>query len=221
MQVISFRSGFLVTMLVVLASLIALCLTTGCSFPAKGKIRMGADQVVAPKDAESPSSIKETVTSTTLPIPAGTTITAFPMPDLTTASQSALNSIYWPKDSLLSTQTTVKEATVSPSRKPDQTVELQKLANADRRILLFASIGCLLAGIVVKALVPAWPSLPMGLFAASPILFLAWKFSEIPWWISIIPVLLVCLLVLGYKRAEWDKNGDFIPDAFQKVKKED
>lgn len=207
------------TMLGVLVVIWALFLGVGCSMiGGKGRIQVGKNKVISPPNAETASTITETTTHTTIPIPAGTAFSGIPAPDNDPVRENAVTSIYWPKETVLTQHKVTKEASVSPPRKPDATIELKKLELADRRIILYASIACLIAGIVVKAVLPAWPSLPMGLFAAAPLLFLAWKFAEIPWWIAALPVGLVIVLVLGYKRAEWDKNKDGIPDVIQKPK---
>lgn len=98
----------------------------------------------------------------------------------------------------------------------DTSVATHKIDVAERRWLLWAAIGCGIGGVVVRSLVPAWPSLSNGLLMGAALAFAAWKLADIPEWIWLVALGIVGAMSLGYKRAEWDKNGDNIPDILQK-----
>jgi hypothetical protein len=56
-----------------------------------------------------------------------------------------------------------------------------------------------------------------GLAAAT--FFALWKLSDLPSWFIAVAIAAVAggaFLILGYKRAEADLNGDGIPDRLQK-----
>jgi len=98
----------------------------------------------------------------------------------------------------------------------DTSVAKHALDVADRKWLLWAALACGIGGIVLKSLLPAWPGLSNGLLIAAPIAFSAWKLSDVPSWLWAVVLLVMGCLALGYKRAQWDKNGDGIPDIIQK-----
>jgi hypothetical protein len=112
---------------------------------------------------------------------------------------------------------TQKESTVAASTGViDTSLAKHKVDVEDRAKLLWVAIGCGIAGVALRSLMPAWPAWSNGAFAAAALAFLAWKFAEVsPWaWLGVL--IGVGLLVLGYKRAEWDKDGDNVPDFLQK-----
>ncbi len=111
-----------------------------------------------------------------------------------------------------------KQSVNASSGTIDTSVANHKIDVEERRWLLWAAIGCGIAGLVVKSMLPAWPSLSNGLLIASPCAFAAWKFAEVPAWLWGAVIVVVLLLVAGYKRAEWDKDHDGIPDFLQKSK---
>lgn len=98
----------------------------------------------------------------------------------------------------------------------DTSVAKHKIDVEDRSKLLWVAIGCGILGLVAKSMLPAWPSLSNGLLIASPCAFAAWKFAEVPSWLWACVIVGVLLLIAGYKRAEWDKDGNGVPDFIQK-----
>lgn len=98
----------------------------------------------------------------------------------------------------------------------DTSVATHKIDVAERRWLLWAAIACGIGGLVVRSLVPAWPSLSNGLLMGAALAFAAWKLAEIPQWIWLLAIGICAALALGYKRAELDRNHDGIPDFLQK-----
>jgi hypothetical protein len=111
-----------------------------------------------------------------------------------------------------------KQSVNASSGTVDTSVANHKIDVEDRSKLLWVAIGCGIAGLVVKSMLPAWPSLSNGLLIASPCAFAAWKFAEVPAWLWGAVIVVVLLLVAGYKRAEWDRDGNGVPDFLQKPK---
>jgi hypothetical protein len=100
----------------------------------------------------------------------------------------------------------------------DTTVRKAQIDAQERRWLLWTAICSAIGGIALRAVVSSWPTIYNGAFALSALSFAAWKFSEIPAWVVFSVVVVAVCLVLGYKKAEWDRNGDGIPDFLQNNK---
>lgn len=98
----------------------------------------------------------------------------------------------------------------------DTTVARHRIDVAERRWLLWAAIGCGVAGVLALQLASAWPSLGRGLLAAAACAFAAWKLAAVPAWLWLALLGAVVLVILGYKRAEWDRNGNGIPDILER-----
>jgi hypothetical protein len=112
----------------------------------------------------------------------------------------------------IKTETTVNADTGAV----DTSVAKHRIDVEERRWLLWAALGCGVAGVFLKSMLPAWPGLSNGLLLAAGIAFVSWKVAALPEWLWIGVALIFGAKALGYKKAEWDKNGDGIPDVLQK-----
>lgn len=188
-------------------------------------IKSGEITVRGPADAGKPATLTTSNTGTTVPLPEGSVIvvteTAAQPAQPATSTEPAVPA----KPAVTVTEiipggpTEVRkiESTVkADTGTVDTSVRQHQIDVAERRWLLWTAIGCGIVGIVVRSMLPAWPALSNGLLAAAALAGLSWKLADVPSWIWLAALLVVGLLVLGYKRAEWDANKDGIPDILQK-----
>lgn len=183
------------------------------------KIRIGGDSVMAPKDAGKPASLAKSESGATVALPAGSSlvITKYEAMEATQDSPALPAKEVTEIKPNGPTEYVKKEASVSAQTGTvDTSVKKHEIDVQERRWLLFAAIGCGIGGIVIRSLLPGWPALSNGLLIASPCAFAAWKFADVPSWIWIAIIGVVAAMALGYKRAEWDKDGDGIPDFLEK-----
>lgn len=198
---------------------VAMVLVSGCGLlPGKGTIRSGETSVRGQSEAVN-TTLNTSTAGEKVALPQNSKITttetaAQPATEKSPARPAQTVTVIEPggPTEWVKTASTVQADT----GKVDTSVSLHKIDVAERRWLLWAAIGCGILGIVLKSMLPAWPGISNGLLIASPAAFAAWKFAEVPAWLWFVVVVAVVLLALGYKRAEWDKNGDGIPDALQK-----
>lgn len=184
---------------------LSVLLMAGCK--STGSIKSSSGLFVKPPaQSESPTSVTESKASQTLSIPAGSTIQVVHTPATPSAPESTQTTYTISKDTQQSVQSNSQTISLSPTRKPDTTVELHKADLAERRIILYVAIACLLGGIALKALMPAWPGASTTAWVASGVLFAAWKFSEVPWWAAALVVGLYVAIAGGYKRGEVDER---------------
>lgn len=189
---------------------------SGCSmFAKRPSISGGGFSVVGPADAGKPATLDSGASVATLPLPAGSTLVmtkseatkAIPATDQTpaVAAQPAKEVVEvklagpteWRK-----TESTVKADTGTV----DTSVATHRIDVEERRWLLFAAIGCGIAGLICKASFPAWPSISNGLLMAAVAAGAAWKLSDIPAWLWAVVIGVSVLLVMGYKRREKDER---------------
>lgn len=212
--------SFLVSLLLLTPAL------TGCQLlKTAGFIRSGKTTVQAVRDAGTPAVLNTSTAGESVILPVGTKISTTETERLparpATAEEAAKPELPATKVTVveLSKDTEWKrtEATVQANTGAvDTSVALHRIDVASRIWLLWVAIGCGIAGIVLKSMLPAWPGLSNGLLIAAPAAFAAWKFADVPSWAWALVLGVVALLALGYKRAEWDKNGDGVPDILQK-----
>jgi len=199
-----------------------LCLLlSGCSLlPSLGKIKLPSGvQVQAPKDNGSPAQVATSEAGVSVALPLGSRVvvtkeSALPATEKTPAQPAREITEIIPAGPSAYTQ---KESTVAATTGTiDTSLRKHEIDVKDRAKLLWVAIACGIAGLVAKSMLPAWPALSNGLLIASPCAFAAWKFAEVPAWLWGAVIVGVLLLIAGYKRAEWDKNKDGIPDILQK-----
>lgn len=184
-----------------------LALMSGCSILPRIKLPNGAT-VTAPRDAGKPATLTSGEVRTGFRVPAHskltvTAIEALPASDKEPA-QAAREISVWEfaeptQFERVATSLSADTGTV------DTSVAKHRIDAAQRVWLLWAAIGCGVGGILAMQLVSAWPSLGRGLLAASAAAFAAWKMSEVPAWLWGAVIVVVILVILGYKRAEADK----------------
>jgi hypothetical protein len=177
----------------------------GCQH--SGRLRLASGTIVTPPiQAESPTEVQEANSTQELKLPSGSTIQVIHSPATPTSPESTQTTYTLAKDSVQSLATSSQTVSLSPTRKPDTTVALHKADLAERRILLYAAIICLVGGIALKALLSSWPGASTTAWVASGILFAAWKFSEVPWWAALVAAGLYLAIAGGYKRGEVDEK---------------
>jgi len=201
------------------AVLIALSMALGgCSiFPRAPKIQIGDAKVEAPRDAGKPATLDKGEVRTAFEIPAQTlmrveeiaptpatdTAPARPAVKLTTFSFGAPTHFEQVASTLLASTGTV-----------DTSVAKKRIETESKAPLLYAAIGAGVAAVVFMVL--KWPTVALLCGIGSGAFFAAWRLADIPWSAGLIALTAGGALMLGYKRAEWDVNGDGIPDRFQK-----
>lgn len=184
-----------------------------------GRIRSAAATVVGVQDAGAPATLATGESKQMVAIPAESPVSVTRIE----AVPATANTPFQPAREVFAF-TPLKETrweTVSSTLRADTgtvdtSVAMKKIEVAERRWLLFAAIGCGIAGLLSRSILPAWPAISNGLLAAAVASGLAWKLSDVPWWLWLLVLGVVVVLILGYKRAEWDKDKDGIPDALQR-----
>lgn len=206
--------------------LLGLFLVSGClTSPNRGAIRAGDVTVRGVVDPGKPASLNTETSSERVVLPAGSKITstevgalparaAFEGIPAVTAQAGKTITVIEPGAATEWSKTT--NMVSADTGTVDTSVAIHKVDVAERRILLFVAIGCGLAGLVLKSMLPAWPGISNGFLLGSVFFGAAWKFSEIPAWAGVIAIVAVGLLSLGYKRAQWDKDGNGVPDSLEK-----
>jgi hypothetical protein len=206
---------------------VAVLMLSGCARFGKPFIRSGETTVTGLKDAGSPATLNTSEAGERLALPKGSRIwlrqtdrvPARPATENAPESKeqpAETVTVIEPGDATFWERTT--SSVTAGTGTVDTTVAKHRIDAQERRWLLWTALACGLAGLVVRSLLPAWPALSNGLLIASPIAFAAWKLADVPSWLWLVALGIVALLALGYKRAEWDRDGDGIPDVFQKRK---
>jgi hypothetical protein len=195
-------------------------LVSGCGLIRRPPgIKAPGVSVTGPQDAGKPATLATAEAGTTMPIPAGSTVKVT-QTDAQPATQgkpalpaTTVTEIIPAAPTVIThTETKVQADTGTV----DTSVARHRIDVEARRWLLWTAIGCGIAGVVVRSMLPAWGGLSNGLLMAGALAFGAWKFAEIPAWIWIVVLGVVGAMALGYKRAEWDRDGDGIPDFLQR-----
>lgn len=202
---------------VILAAIIvaAIVLNSGCS--VLPRLKLPSVDVTAPKDVGKPAEASEVTEKTGFRIPANSKVSVIrkdPLPStgyLAPATTEFTFELPEPTDFMAEAK-----AISASSGTIDTTVATKRIEAQERRWLLFTAIACAIGAVLARALVPAWHSISNGLFVAAAIAGVSWKVSELPAWLWAIGLAMAALLILGYKRAEWDANKDGIPDILQK-----
>lgn len=196
--------------------LTSLCLV-GCTYLPSLKI--GKDRVTAPRDAGSPATLNKDEVKTTLDVPANTTVVTTQVAATPATDKSPAMPAYTTTEWRFLAPTKFEQTAVgllASTGTVDTSVAKHRIDAAERRWLLWAAIGCGIGGILVRSLLPAWPAMSNGLLLAAALAGLSWKFSELPAWLWATVIGGAVLLIVGYKRAEWDANKDGVPDFLQR-----
>lgn len=215
----------IVTALVLVA---VLWLLSGCAVLGKrGVIKSGDTTVQGVANAGTPTTLNTSNAGTTVPLPAGSTITvtkeeAIPAKPAT-ANEPAKPAVPAKETTVITPSAATEyrhtEATIrADTGTVDTSVAKHAQDVAERRWLLWVAIGCMVGGLVIRSMMPAWPSLSNGLLMAAVAAGVSWKLADVPSWIWLCVLAGVGLMVAGYKRAEWDRDGDGVPDILQHKK---
>lgn len=188
----------------------------GCmSIPKISLPKIG--KVTAPKDVGSPATLSEGTERTGMRIPANSKVTVTKTDPLPSTGVLLPGKTEWTFELPEPTDFLAEARKIQASTGTvDTTVASKRIEAQERRWLLFAAIGCGVAGLVIRSLMPAWPALSNGLFLGAILAGISWRVAELPAWMWGVGIVIALLLVAGYKRAEWDKNKDGIPDILQK-----
>lgn len=199
-------------------SLVLLC--TGCSLIRMPKVGIpGGPTAIGHRDAGTPAVVTSDTDTTTFDAPAGSTMTAethaaVPATN-TTPTIPEYRIVKWTFPAPTRVTTTDKKDTASTGT-IDTTVAKHRIDVEDRRVLLYASMICGALGLIARIALKEWPTAGNALLLASALAFASWKLAEIPTWLWVLVLVVAGAVILGYKRAEWDANGDGIPDALQR-----
>ncbi len=200
-------------------SLVVLFGLPGCFSPGKGSIKAGEVTVRGVADAGKPASLNTSTAGERLPLPAGSKITKTEtpaQPATATAPAEPAKTVTVVEPAGPTEWTKTAETVSADTGTIDTSVSKHRIDVAERRWLLFTAIGCALGGLVLKSMLPAWPGLSNGLLFGAVLAGASWKLSEVPSWLWAIALSIAAILAMGYKRAQWDQNGDGIPDVLQK-----
>ena len=200
-------------------TLLVLCLF-GCGI-ALPRVKVPGATAQGPRDIGVPAVVESGGTVTTLPVPSGSTVESVPAvpASATSAAIPASVKVVLAGASELRSETHSAKAS---SGSTDSTIAVKRIevesAASERRWLLWAAIGCGMVGLVLKSMLPAWPALSNGLLVGAMAAGCAWKLAEVPAWLWLAVLAVAGLMVAGYKRAEWDANGNNIPDFLESKK---
>lgn len=194
---------------------VVLCaLLSGCSiFPPKVKLP-GVGSVSAFKDAGTPATIAEGTERTGMRIPANSRVTmtkAEPLPStgfLEPATTVWEFELPEPTD-LMSEVRRIQASTGTV----DTTLGAKRLEAEERRPLLYCAIAAVVAAIGFMYV--RFQAIAAMCGIAAVVFFMAWRMSEISPWIGGLFLVAAVAGFAFYKRAEWDKNGDGVPDFLQ------
>jgi hypothetical protein len=207
--------GWLVVgaLLVLVASLVG-----GCA--AKPRAKAGQASAMAPADPGTPAFASSGSSVAMLPVPAGSTVETVPgkPAEAGKPGEPAQVKVTLAAPSELRVES---HGEASSTGTVDATVAVKKAelaqASADRAPLLWAAIASLVAGVVF--VVMKWPGVATVAFVAAGCFFAAWKLAEVPWWAGLLAVVAGAALFLGYKRGEWDADGNGTPDFLERGQK--
>ncbi len=185
----------------------------GCAmFQKKGVIKSGGATVAAVESAGKPATLATTDGKESIAIPKDTTVTITEHEATPTAPAFKVTELHFNSP----TEWQKFTATVAANTGTvDTSVATKRLEIAERQWLLWAAIGCGIGGIVLKSMLPAWPGLSNGLLLAAVVAGVSWKVAALPGWLWAAGAVIMALMAWSYKRAEWDKNGDGVPDILQ------
>jgi hypothetical protein len=204
---------------IIIAGLAVLFLSACSSVPGlRVKSKFGkeyADQfnVTGNKDQGTPATAESSGSKATVPLPTGSEVKFTPAEGvdvgMVSVKLSAPSSFSFESRGTKASTGTIDTATAK------HRIDVETAAK-EREPLLWVAIGCGVLGVLALIVLKEWPSIGKGLLAASVLASIAWKVAEVPWWAWLAVLAGVGLVIAGYKRAEWDANGDGVPDILQR-----
>jgi len=184
--------------------IIAALLVTGCGWFGPAKISSGGTTVQGVRDAGKPATLSTSTAGETVSLPQGSKVTVTETAATSAAPAVSVTEITpagpseWRK-----TESTVRADTGTV----DTSVATRKIAAAESRPLLYASIAATLAAcFFVWASYPT-PAICCGV--AAGVFFLAWQVSGLPSWFWALGLAAICIggaLYLGHERGEKDSK---------------
>ena len=195
------------------AAITSVLLLAGCQL-SKGKLKITDEktEVSTPTEAKANTQVSDSHEETTTEIYPGTKVTGRIESDLPKPTDFVIT---YPK-------ITVKSASnaraIQYATEPDQTIAIKKQEDKERRVLLYAAIAFAAIGVILRVVLHTWPALSNGFLLSAGIAGVAWKVAEIPAWMCAMGIAVAVLLILGYKRGEWDANKNGIPDFLEDKK---
>lgn len=202
---------------IALAGLILL-VACGCAvFRGAAGIKVPGVAVTAPKDNGKPATLETNETGTTMGIPAGSAVKvthtdAQPASDKEPAKPGTTVTEIVPS-APTEIRHTGKQVTAGTGT-VDTSVALKKIDAAERRPLLFCAIGAAVAGLAFMYV--RFQAIAGMCFIGAGCFFLAWRMAEISPWVGGLFLVAAVAGFAFYKRAEWDKDGDGLPDFLQR-----
>jgi len=197
-----------------LAAIFAVLILAACS--TLPRIRIGKAEVAAPKDLGTPATLNSGENKTGIIIPAGTklvvTKTDAVEPTASTPGRPRTETLsfdFSQASEFIQTANTLAASTGTI----DTRVALRRVESEEKKPLLYVSIGC--AVIALGFMYFRWPTAAALSGVGSACFFAAWKLSDISPWVGALFIVAAVAGVAFYKRAEWDANGDGIPDKLQ------
>jgi hypothetical protein len=187
-------------------------LLTACS--AGGGVRTKHGSASGPKDPGTPSFVDNADTITETVLPAGSTVESVPQSEASPAfTRVVLSAPTVIKTSVSTTkaQSGTVDTTVAQKRIEEETKSKEKAP------LLYAGIACFALAIVAAVL--KWPVVGAILAGGGAFFLASWKLAGLPdwfWMLGAACVLIGGSIFLGFKRSEWDANGNLIPDRFER-----
>jgi hypothetical protein len=193
----------------------ALCvLMSGCSiFPPKVKLP-GVGSVSAFKDAGTPATMAEGTDRTGMRIPANSKVTVEKREALPSTGFVAPAATFYtfelpePTD-FMSEVRRIQASTGTV----DTSLASKRIDAEERRPLLYCAIAAVVAGLGFMYV--RFQAIAVMSFMAAGAFFIAWRMAEISGWVGGLFLVAAVAGFAFYKRAEWDKNGDGVPDFLQ------
>lgn len=198
----------------ILLSIFAVLVLAACS--TLPRIRIGKAEVLAPKDIGTPATVNTNENKTGIVIPPGTKLVV----TKTDAVEATATTPGRPRTETLSFDFSQASEFIQSANNlaastgtVDTRVALRRVESEEKKPLLYVSIGC--AVIALGFMYFRWPTAAALSGVGSACFFAAWKLSDISPWVGALFIVAAVAGVAFYKRAEWDANGDGIPDKLQ------
>jgi MprA protease rhombosortase-interaction domain-containing protein len=197
----------------------------GCMRPGRSQIKTPDFTVLSPPNPGTPATLNTANEGEDLEIPAGSvatvTETAAVEAQPATTGAPAVEARPATKETVITfsatshwkrTRATVKADTGTV----DTSVAKHAIDVESRRPMLYAAMVAVVGGLGFMYV--RFQAIAVMCFLAAGAFFLAWKMSEISPWLGGVLLAAGIAGFAFYKRAEWDKNGDGIPDVLQSKK---
>lgn len=204
--------------------ILSVLLLAGCSTFLRPVARVGDSKAIAPRDNGTPAVVDSGKNVTRVPIPANTRMVvveeqAMPATE-TESAKPATTTLKFD----FSEPTSFERAStnvVASTGAIDTTVAKHRIDVEGRKVLLYAAIAA--TALAIGLFVAKWPTPALASGVGAVVFFLSYQLAGLPqwfWMVGAAVILAGIAIMLGYKRAEWDANGDLIPDFLQKKAKQ-